>query len=297
MERGEQQRTYVSIELHLSGLRLKVREFLGSSLGLTADFIVTLVALYANEIAQLFYYVPNVFSGTAIMLFVCLILFVIVMALTSYSDPHYLLSFFFWLDLLGTLSLVPDIPFLIPGNADHFSQLSVARAGRVARTSTRATKMIRIVRMVRLVKLVKMFKFIRQGFQSEEELGSRYRPGGARATVVGRGRGSVAGSSGKGSSASESDDMTPSMVGQKLADLVSNKVVALVIVLLFALPFLEFTEDFNYRGAALSMLQATYDNGNRTLLSMHIDHFRTVDTGFAAANFVNSSNGESRRRT
>ena len=150
--------------------------------------------------------------------------------------------------------------------------------------------MIRIVRMVRLVKLVKMFKFIRQGFQSEEELGPRYRPGGARATII-------AGSGGKGSSTGESDDMTPSMVGQKLADLVSNKVVTLVIVLLFALPFLEFTEDRNYRGATLSMMQATYDHGNQTLLSMHIDHFRAVDTGFAAADFVNSSNGELRGQT
>ena len=279
----------ISFATH-SGWRLYVHEALESSLGLSIDFIVTVVALYANDMAHMFYFAPNVFSNTAIVLFVCLILFVVVMALTAFSDPRYPLSFFSWLDLLGTLSLVPDIPFLIPGNDDHFSQLSVARAGRVARTSTRATKMIRIVRMVRLVKLVKMFKFIRQGFQGGEEPNAKYNK---RATIArARGGGGGGGSSSSVGGGSDHDDMTPSMVGQKLADLVSNKVVTLVIVLLFALPFLEYTEDFNYRGATLSMLQAAYNNGNRTLLSQQIEDLRTVDTGFAVAEFRNSSGGE-----
>ena len=81
------------------------------------------------------------------------------MVLSSIAKDGYVLSFFFWLDLVSTVSLLLDIQIfttaigLTAGKAQKSS--SIARAGRASRIGTRAGRIVRLIRLIRLVKLYK----------------------------------------------------------------------------------------------------------------------------------------------
>ncbi len=80
------------------------------------------------------------------------------------------MSFFFWLDILSTISLIFDIGWISDGlfeagDAGNASQ--IARAGRASRIGTRAG---RIVRIVRLIRLVKLYKHAQQAILEREAL-------------------------------------------------------------------------------------------------------------------------------
>ena len=71
-----------------------------------------------------------------------------------------MLGFFFWLDLLSTVSLIFDIGWISDGifgtsaeNAQNAAQL--ARASRASKVGSRAGRIVRLVRLIRLVKLYK----------------------------------------------------------------------------------------------------------------------------------------------
>ena len=80
------------------------------------------------------------------------------------------MSFFFWLDILSTLSLIFDIGWISDGlfeTGDAGNASKIARAGRASRIGTRAG---RIVRIVRLIRLVKLYKHAQQAILEKEAL-------------------------------------------------------------------------------------------------------------------------------
>jgi hypothetical protein len=80
------------------------------------------------------------------------------------------MSFFFWLDILSTLSLIFDIGWISDGlfeAGDAGNASKIARAGRASRIGTRAG---RIVRIVRLIRLVKLYKHAQQAILEKEAL-------------------------------------------------------------------------------------------------------------------------------
>lgn len=112
---------------------------------------------------------------------VTLTLFVIELTLSSIGVKDYLGSFFFWLDLLSTLSIVTDIEPLweailaIGGSSDvnqafdfsansHeeenaiFATAQSSTGGFDGNVTARAGKLTRIVRLIRLIRIVKLYK-------------------------------------------------------------------------------------------------------------------------------------------
>jgi hypothetical protein len=77
----------------------------------------------------------------------------------SFVQKEYFLGYYFWLDLISTLTMAFDLiwisQFLTGGgqNAANISQIS--RASRAARLGTRTVKLIRLIRMVKLLKQMK----------------------------------------------------------------------------------------------------------------------------------------------
>ena len=70
-----------------------------------------------------------------LVIFVSLVFFVVEMVLLSFAQKGYFGSFFFFLDLAGTVSLVLDIPWLFndlfpPENHAHIGMASGAKAAR-----------------------------------------------------------------------------------------------------------------------------------------------------------------------
>lgn len=119
--------------------------------------IITIYALFFDDIRVLLFPQDADPVFYAITLF-GLICFTIEIILASYAKEDYLLSFFFWLDIVSTLSMVPDIGWIwapLIGGADRSADATdlakTSRAGRV-------TRVIRVIRLIRLIRIVKLYK-------------------------------------------------------------------------------------------------------------------------------------------
>ena len=73
----------------------------------TVMTIVTLFALFGDDI-KLAFYTKEVDDTFDDITFACLVLFTLEITLNAISQEGYFNSFYFWLDLISTLSLVTD---------------------------------------------------------------------------------------------------------------------------------------------------------------------------------------------
>lgn len=110
----------------------------------------------------------------------CFFCFLIEICLTFYCSPNYRWSFFFFLDVLSTASLLLDIGFisdaigLSNSQADGAkSATQLARAARASRIGTRAGRIVRIIRLIRLIRVVKIYKASQQEFEKRDQQKSK----------------------------------------------------------------------------------------------------------------------------
>ena len=131
--------------------------------------LVTVYSLFFDDIRVVAFEADsdNVFFGLTSASF-CIFTFEILFG--SICREGYFLSFFFWLDIVATCSMVTDVGWIwqiILGvrsspKAGNAAQLvNVARAARV-------TRIIRIVRLVRLIRIVKLYKQAKIAEQAKE---------------------------------------------------------------------------------------------------------------------------------
>ncbi len=138
--------------------------------------IVTIYALFGDDIRLLIFskVVDDYFYALSA---VSLVLFSIEIILASLAQDHYFLGFYFWLDLVSTISLISDIGWIMDAilgnqsfdatNAQQASQL--ARASRGAKVGSKAGRIIRIIRLIRLIRIVKLYKHAHQAFDDDED--------------------------------------------------------------------------------------------------------------------------------
>ena len=91
---------------------------------------------------------------------VVLVIFLIELLFSLICVSGYI-QFFFWLDLVASISLYLEIGFLVKmgpeiGDADDFA---LAKAGRAAKAGARAGRLASILRVIRLVKVFKLAKW------------------------------------------------------------------------------------------------------------------------------------------
>jgi hypothetical protein len=137
--------------------------------------LITIYALLGDDLRLLFFPRSADNSFTALTSF-SMLLFFVELILASFAKTDYLNSFFFWLDLFSTLSLITDIEpamDLIFGtsDADASDTVSLARASRGARIGTRAGRMTRVIRLIRLIRIVKLYKSANQAMVKDEDKG------------------------------------------------------------------------------------------------------------------------------
>jgi hypothetical protein len=160
-------------------------------------------------------------------------IFVLETTVLSYCQDGYLLGFFFWMDTLGTLSIILDIGWI----ADTFMPSSGATSKGSLLRAARAAKLgARYGRLMRLTKFLKFFKFLpcfNSGADAEPE---------------------------------------PTMsavrkVSAELSSVLSRRVAALVMLIVIVVPFLSYSvEDqsakawcTNYRLVAMNNASTTDD--------------------------------------
>lgn len=135
---------------------------------------LTIYALFGDDVRLLIFTKPadsvfNILTLIAMFAFICEI------AISSIAKrEEYLFSFYFWLDLIATLSLIFDISWLwdmMTGvdDIEASSLTQLMRAGRGARVGTKAGRIVRIVRILRLVRIMKLYKHSQAALKSEDE--------------------------------------------------------------------------------------------------------------------------------
>ena len=122
--------------------------------------MITLYALFGDD-ARILVTDKNGDSGFWVCNIIAMIAFAIEILVASICRKDYFNGFFFWLDLVSTVSLLLDIGWVTDSlfngsiNSGATSAASLARAGRASRVGTKAGRIVRIIRLIRLVKLYK----------------------------------------------------------------------------------------------------------------------------------------------
>ena len=158
------------------------------------------------------------------------------------AKENYIGSFYFWLDFVATVSLIPDIgwiwnPLVGEGSSSDIGGGQL-RAGRAARAGTRAGRIVRIVRLIRLVRIAKLYKEFKQALKgNEEELPSE------AAEMTSPMLEFAAGRPGSGAAGDKKKDAPVSKVGAALSDLTTQRVIMLILAIIFVTPFLDTATD------------------------------------------------------
>eukprot|EP00956_Cyclotella_meneghiniana_P034476 scaffold105349_cov72-Cyclotella_meneghiniana.AAC.2 len=153
---------------------------------------------------------------------VVLILFLIELLFSLICVSGYI-QFFFWLDLVASISLYLEIGFLVRlgpeiGDADDFA---LAKAGRAAKAGARAGRLASILRVIRLVKVFKLAKWALERVTNRNK-----RP-------------------------DDTDDLenelhfSMSIIGQKMTESITKKVIIAVVLMLimFSATDVDYTPD------------------------------------------------------
>ena len=152
----------------------------------------------------------DVFFGISAVTFLA---FLAELLLTHFARSDYTGGFYFWLDFIAMLSIVPDIGWLwepLTGTGDGQGSdvgQEALKAGRASRAGTRAGRLVRIIRLVRLVRLVKLYK-VTVGRDDEKRMKQRIRE-------------------------------QPSKVGEKMSEMTTRRVIMMVLTLILILPFFD----------------------------------------------------------
>lgn len=135
--------------------------------------IITMFALFAALFFADLCIVGQVSTNTLpdLVLTVVFIIFALEFVGLAATDPSYILSFFFWMDLLGTVSMIFDISFLVGTSAEESEKYSGQRGEEnlIVVRAARATKLgARAGRLSRVMKLLRFLPFVSNGTQDDD---------------------------------------------------------------------------------------------------------------------------------
>jgi hypothetical protein len=147
------------IKKNIAPWRKKMIRFLDNNIFVGIMSAVTIYSLFFDDIrtASVTVTEDGIFYGiTSFAMF----MFAFEITLACIAKEGYFNSFFFWLDFVSTITMIPDIGwlwFLIVGQG---STGQVGNAAQLAKTSRagRITRVIRVIRLIRLIRIVKLYK-------------------------------------------------------------------------------------------------------------------------------------------
>jgi len=152
--------------------RVRVRRMINSKGWEMISMLVVFCALFLTDIYGFAQVTEN--TSLDVLMMGCFSFFVLELAANSFVTEAYINSFFFWMDIFGTASLIFDISFFLGVDAtqpvryenddDMSSDTAVlARASRAAKQAARAGRMSRILKLIRFLPFLRPKK--QQGFE------------------------------------------------------------------------------------------------------------------------------------
>lgn len=170
--------------------------------------------------------------------YICITFFFLEMVLNSFAYDYYLWSFYFWIDLVSTLSIFTEIPDIMDQLSGQMggaggSSAEMMKAGKAGRVGTKASKIIRIVRLVRMVRVVKLYKMHNGSDDAVQDT-----------------------------------SLEPSSVGKKLTEITTRRLILMMLTMIMVLPWVQsqslLSNTYNFQYNFLKHLHGYPQNFNRT---------------------------------
>jgi len=198
---------------------------------------------------------PSSDNAFAKLFEICFVLFITDIFLNSWVKTDfsnglfkvkgYMFNFFFWLDLLCLVAMIPDLEWISSSSNNMFSGDSVgAKAGKASRLGVKAGRIVRMARLIRLVKLYKITSQRKRERKIIEDVAKLVEHGYID----------------HGDMNAYIDKMTSSQqqtkVGAELSDIITRRVVVAVLLMLTIVPLLTSLPNVDGEGEATAFLQS-----------------------------------------
>ncbi|KAF4317331.1 hypothetical protein BBO99_00006367 [Phytophthora kernoviae] len=149
------------------------------------------------------------------VLFALFIFFSIELVLNVYCRPNYFnrgRGFSFYMDLISTLSVIPDVDWIwvqVVGTSSsgNASQAAALKAGRASRAGTKAGRIVRLVRLFRMLRILRVVKKNKNGEVKKVEISE------------------------------------PSKIGKVLTEKTTRRLIVLVLIIIIVSPIIDGTVD------------------------------------------------------
>ncbi|RLN65282.1 hypothetical protein BBJ28_00003447, partial [Nothophytophthora sp. Chile5] len=219
----------------------------------------TIFALFGDDF-RVSFFPKSADTSVYNTLFALFIFFSIELMLNIYSRPNYFnrgMSFSFYMDLISTLSVIPDVEWIwvhVVGTSDtsSASQAAALKAGRASRAGTKAGRIVRLVRLFRMLRILRVIK--------------KNKSADAKAVQISE----------------------PSKIGKVLTEKTTRLLIVLVLLIIIISPIIDGTVDLTQDDFQTSQFERlhryTQDYNQSGDISM--DHFHSL-----VNEYVRDSNG------
>lgn len=203
-------------------------------------FLAILLALFLADVAACVSAPDEADVPIAIVMCACLVVITAEFLANTTCRDNYAWSFFFWMDLAGTVAIVADVAWLSGGWLDGTSTVGMGatlRAARAAKYGARAGKDLAAV--IQCVRKFRSFRLFRPHAENAER---RYTKGSSKERDERGG-----------------DAMSSSRMARDLRDAVSKNVAVIVILTVFAAPLLAWNDSDTIPAAYHDSITAVAD--------------------------------------
>jgi len=146
-------------------IKAKINAYLENTYVIIFSTVLTVWSLFSDDIRQL---TANraTDDGFYVVTVIVFAYFSLEIIVASFAVSRYFLSFYFWLDIISTISMLLDVGWisaLIFGSNSQLGAvgkqgLKLARAARASKVGSKAGRMLRILRLIRLIRIAKVYK-------------------------------------------------------------------------------------------------------------------------------------------
>ena len=119
--------------------------------------ILTIYSLFSDDLRTAFF-TSNYDIVFDILSLSVMTIFLIEIVLSTIVIEGYFLSFFFFLDIVSTVSIIFDVNFISDLIFSTSTSSSVAQLASQSKASRAATRAVRIVKLFRIFRIIKLYK-------------------------------------------------------------------------------------------------------------------------------------------
>jgi hypothetical protein len=118
----------------------------------------TVYTLFSDDLKEICFE-PTVSPIFDIMVYICMGFFTLEIVLSLINGQDYFLSFYFYLDIISTISMILDLSYFSQTSLDSVDSLNnILRSAKTAKIGSRAGRIVRMFRIVGIFRLSKIFK-------------------------------------------------------------------------------------------------------------------------------------------